>query len=364
MAMAKNNSDREKIRERINRYKKRYYMGALIKGLLIGSGIVLGIFLLITLLESVFHFSSAVRGVLLLSLLGGLGYVIYSYIGKPVLVLLGFRQGMTEEEAATAIGRYFPDVRDRLLNLLQLEREAGEDGSLVRASISQKTDRLRPVEFEKAVDLRTNRKHAKFALAPAALIVIIAIISPRLLPDSSARIIRFNEDFAPEAPFDFTVTNASLQAFKNEDFTFTFSLDGSELPEQSYIIDNERRIKLFPNQNGEYSFVFPKIQRSKNLVLEAAGFTSKIYTIEVVERPDLLGFNVMLEYPAYLGRQNERRANIGNLLIPEGTTLSWSFETQAADAMELKFDEEKVTPEKSSDRVFTYNRTLDETTLY
>ena len=75
------------------------------------------------------------------------------------------------------------------------------------------------------------------------------------------------------------------------------------------------------------------------------------------ERPDLLGFNVFLEYPAYLGRQNERWANIGYLLLPEGTTVSWSFETQATEFMQLKFNEKEVVPEKSSERGWSDQRT-------
>lgn len=324
----------------------------------------MSIFLGITLLESIFRFSSVIRGILLFTFIATFGFILFKYIGNPALVLMGLRNGFHEEEAAKQIGKYFPQVGDRLLNLLQLEKEAAHQGSLVRASIEQRVNSLAPIRFDQAVDYSSNKKNVKYALLPVVAIAAVALISPSLLPSSSERIVNFGEEFAPQAPFSFEITSGDLQAFKNEDFSLQFRLDGSEIPVQSYLIDNQRRIKLFPDANGLYSYTFSKIQRDKNIVIEAAGFTSEIFEIDVVERPDLLGFNVSLVYPEYLGRQKEQRNNSGNLLIPEGTRVTWSFETQAADEMVLQFGDESITPEEMSSTLYSYTRVMDVSSAY
>ena len=61
---------------------------------------------------------------------------------------------LNDEEAAKQIGHFFPSVQDKLLNLLQLEQISDSDNELIIASIDQKTDELKVVSFEKAVEIK------------------------------------------------------------------------------------------------------------------------------------------------------------------------------------------------------------------
>ncbi|MEJ2003683.1 MAG: hypothetical protein P8X57_01680, partial [Cyclobacteriaceae bacterium] len=58
-------SDGSHIIKKINSYRRRYYLRLLTRGLLLGAGILVSIFLFVTLLEAVFHFSSVIRAILL-----------------------------------------------------------------------------------------------------------------------------------------------------------------------------------------------------------------------------------------------------------------------------------------------------------
>ena len=235
---------REHIIGKINHYKRRFYLRLLIRGLLLASAIVLSIFLLVVLLEALFRFSSLIRGLLLLSLIGTLMFVIIKYLGKPVLVMLNLKPGMSEKEAALQIGSFFPKVGDQLLNLLQLQQEANGSRELAEAGILQKLENIRNIPFEKAVDFRENRPYVKYAILPAVIFIALGIVSPALLTEPSERIVKFSREFVPEAPFDFVVSNETLRAFRNEDFNVEFSLKGENIPEHAYLIDKDRRIKL------------------------------------------------------------------------------------------------------------------------
>ncbi len=354
------------INQKIQRYKRRYYYRLLLQGILLGAGILLSIFILVILLEALFHFSSAVRGILLFTLVGTFIFVCIKYLGTPVLVLSGIKTGMSETEAAQSIGKYFPGVGDKLLNLLQLQQEANGSRELAEAGIRQKLEGVNHLEFSEAVDFSQNKPFVKYAIVPTVVLLAVAIISPSLIPDSSTRILRFTTEFVPEAPFTFNVENERLRAFRNEDFELAFRLDGDNIPEHAYLIDKDRRIKLFPDAAGTYRYTYRKIQSDRQFAIEAAGFTSAANEIDVVDRPDLLGFDVSLTYPAYLNRKNERRANAGNLRVPEGTKVTWMFNTQTTDSLSIFFGDEMIpaTALENNSDVFSFSRDLRESQAY
>ena len=71
-----------------------------------------------------------------------------------------------DEDAARQIGKYFPEVQDKLLNLIQLNRAGNAQSALVAATIAQKTKQLSVVRFPIAIDLRKNLRHLKYLAAP------------------------------------------------------------------------------------------------------------------------------------------------------------------------------------------------------
>jgi hypothetical protein len=73
-----------------------------------------------------------------------------------------FRLGkvISHEQASQIIGEHFPNVKDKLLNTLQLNELASQtNNELVTASVEQKTNELRPVSFTNAIDLNKNKKY-------------------------------------------------------------------------------------------------------------------------------------------------------------------------------------------------------------
>ena len=68
---------------------------------------------------------------------------------------------ISHEQAATIIGNHFGNIQDKLLNILQLKKQASsQDGSvdLLLAGIEQKTKEIDLVPFKGAIDLSKNKK--------------------------------------------------------------------------------------------------------------------------------------------------------------------------------------------------------------
>lgn len=351
--------------EKIDEYKRQYYKNLLIKGSLFTLAILLSSFLLLNTIEYFGRFSSVIRGALLFAFIGVALYSLIFWVIKPVLYLLHFNEPLTYEKAANEIGKFFPEVGDRLLNTLQLAQFSEKENALLQASIDQKSQDLKFVRFADAVKISENKKYLKYALPPLVLILLIAAVSPKFFKNSTERIVYFQKDFAEEAPFKFAITNDELKAVKNEDFVLNLKLIGNAVPEAVYLVANDRKFKMSSEDNKTYSFTFSKVQNPVDFHFLASGFKSNEFELELISRPNLLSFDVALNYPSYLNKANEDFNNVGNLVVPEGTTVQWNFKAVNTDSLYLSFDnEDKLLAKDGFGDNFSYVKRLKNSSSY
>lgn len=322
--------------QRIEEYKKRYFQNQLVKGSLFFVALVGSLYLLLNTAEFVGRFGSSGRAVMFFGFLLTILTTLYLFIGKPLLGLYGLRKPLSDDEAARQIGTFFPEVGDKLLNTLQLQRLSSDQNDLMEASLQQRSQQLLITRFANAIQINRNRRFLKYALPPLALIAGILLVNPNFFSTSSTRIVNYNREFAEEAPFQFVVQNKSLKAFRNEDFPLSVRLKGNAIPQDVYLVTNETRFKLEPS-NGLFIYTFDNVQRDLDFHLEASGFRSSDYQVELIDRPAVLNFDVKLVYPAYLNKPAEQLSNVGNLLIPQGTVVTWNFVADHTDSLSLQF---------------------------
>ena len=326
--------------ERIGEYKRKFYLNQLVKGVIFTAAFMLSAYLFVNTLEYFGRFSSAVRATLFYGFFIILGYALIRWVGIPIFHLYGLRKSLSDEDAANQIGNFFPEIGDKLINTLQLRNLSGVHTDLIEASIQQKSKQLMIVRFSDAIKINQNQRYLKYAAYPLAAIALVLIINPRFFASSSDRIIHFEKEYN-DAPFTFKLDNPNLKAFRNEDFTLKVSLAGGALPEAVYVVHNKAKFKLEPEDADTYSYTFKNVQRPIEFQFEAAGYKSNEYELTVAERPSLLSFDVTLNYPAYLGKPAEQLSNVGNLTVPEGTTITWDFNTDATKNMALAFEGDK-----------------------
>jgi len=324
----------------LNAYKKKYYLNTLLRGAIFSLAILSSAYLAFNLLEYYGRFNTPVRIVFFFTFLSLSGFVLVQWIGKPLIKLLSMNKQMSDEEASVQIGRFFPEISDKLLNTLQLKKLSQADNALIQASIAQKTSQLSIIPFSEAVNISENKKRARVLIIPFTIIFLILMFVPQLFVESTNRIIQYNKEFVYPAPFEFIVNNKSLKTFKNEDYELTLSLKGKVIPEVVYIMSNGKRSKMKKTALGNFSFDFRNLQRTEEFLFEAAGYNSEEYTLEVLNRPDLKSFDTYLKFPSYLNKKDEDLKNAGNITVPEGTLISWEFEAVDADKLKLTFSGE------------------------
>jgi hypothetical protein len=326
---------------RIREYRQKYYQNQLLKGIIFSAGLLLTVYLIFNTLEYFGRFSSVVRGMLFFGFLAVLVFSFFQWVVRPLIHLSGLKKPISDETAALRIGSYFPEIGDKLVNTLQLGHLSGSQSDLIEASIRQKSEQLLIVRFSDAIRFNENKKWLKYALYPMAAIAAILLFNPKFFTTSSDRIIHFQKNYT-YAPFSFHLENKDLKAFRNEDFTLKLALKGEALPQDVYLVQNNTRFKLTKETGQNYSYVFKNIQKEVNFSFHAAGFSSDNYRIKVVERPSLLSFDVNLHYPAYLNKPAEGLNNVGNLSVPEGTTIEWNFNTSSTNALGIRFENDSA----------------------
>jgi len=152
---------------KIDTFIRKYYFNNLLRGLIfLGAGLF-SAYVVITVSEYFWNFNTAFRTFLFyFFILLNLGLVCWLII-PSLLAWLSLGKTITHDQAAEIIGRHFYDVKDKLLNTLQLKKLAEGDEQhreLIEASIDQKIETLKPVSFPSAINIRENTKYLKYIL--------------------------------------------------------------------------------------------------------------------------------------------------------------------------------------------------------
>jgi hypothetical protein len=344
---------------KIDEFIRKYYFNKLIRGLIYVSGIAVLFFTFLALVEYYAHMSVLVRTVFFFAYLAVNLFLLVRLIIIPLFNIYKLGKVISYEQASIIIGNHFRDIKDKLINTLQLNQQLKintNEAALIEASINQRIKELRPVPFKAAVDLSENKQYAKFAIIPLLLFSAIYLINPRMIQDGSKRMLAYNAHFEREAPFTFDIRNESLKVPSNEDFVLDVEIKGQEFPAEVYIEIGSSRFKLNKEQKNLHSYTFRNLLNDVEFRLFADGFYSKLYIIDVLPNPELTNFTVSLEYPKYTGKKNELIKNSGDLIIPEGTTVKWNFDTQNADKAEIQFADTLLGLDKTSKGLFSIER--------
>lgn len=351
---------------KLKAYKKKYYLNQLVRGIIFFIASLLSIYLLLTSIEFGIKPGTSGRTLLFFSFIGLFAILFYKWIWVPVSQIYGIKQQISDEEAASQIGLLFPKLKDKLLNTIQLATIDRDDNSLVHASIEKRTEELSLFTFSSGIKLSGNKRYIKYVAYPSVILIGLLIFIPQFLTESTVRLIRYNEEFAPPVLFTISPTSKELFAFRNEDYTLELQVDGSITPDNVYLNSRGRRIKMKAAGPDKFIYTFQKVQSDFSFSAEAGDYSTGNYTLNVHSRPDLKNFNVELSYPKYTQRKNTRLENTGNLNVPEGTMVQWTLNTIESRDASISFDIDSTSLplEMSDNQIFVYKKRLIESTNY
>ena len=148
------------IQTKLQHFIKKFYFNELIKGFLLFFTTGLLYFIIILFVEYFLWLKPLARTILFWIFITVELSLLTLYILIPIVKIIGLKKGITEIQASGIIGNHFPEVNDKLLNMLQLHN-IEQYSELIEASIEQKSKELQPIPFRHAIDFAKNKKFIK-----------------------------------------------------------------------------------------------------------------------------------------------------------------------------------------------------------
>lgn len=324
------------IQRKLEQFIKKYYTNELIKGSILFFSIGLLYFIITLLVEHFLWLQPTSRALLFWTFVLVEIALFSRFIAIPLAKLFRLQKGISFEEASKIIGNHFPQVSDKLLNVIQLNQNQRES-ELLLASIDQKSEELQPVPFKGAIQFGRNIKYLKYAAIPVGIIVLVTYFwDANLFSNSYERVVHYDTAYEPPAPFQFVVLNAELTAVENRNFVLQVKAEGDIVPENAMITFNNEVYYMEQTSPGRFEYIFAQPSENVDFRITSNKVTSKAYVLEVINTPSLLGFEMMLDYPAYTGKRDEVLKSTGNATLPEGTRVVWKVNAKNTDEVHLK----------------------------
>lgn len=332
-------SNYEELISRLDAFIRKYYANQLLRGSLILFICLLAYILTVSVGEYYLYLPVWAKiSIVSLFVIAGLAALVV-WVAMPLSKMAKLGKQISHEQAAVIVGKHFPEVSDKLLNILQLRHHADshESRELALASIDQKAAQLSVVPFTSAVDLGKNKKYLPYLLPLVLVMAFILIAAPKVFSDASERLLQPTKAFEKPAPFRFIVKNKNLQAIRGADYVLQVTVEGNALPADMYIELGSDKLSMQSTGKNEFQYTFRNVTEQFSFRLFAAGFYSQPYIISVAQKPVLKSFNVKIDYPDYTGRKDELRSSMGDVTVPVGTYISWAFIAEYTDEAFIRF---------------------------
>jgi hypothetical protein len=351
----------------LERFKSKFYKNQLLRGALIALAAVLLIFITVVVLEYLGRFHSGVRTFLFYSSILVSSLLLVKYLAIPLYKLSNLGKSMTDDEASSIIGKHFPEVSDKLLNAIQLKRQSPDalkEGDLLLASINQKIAEIKPVNFNSAVNFSENRKYLKYLAIPLVLIGVIVLFQSNILVEGTERILYHKKEFKNQAPFEFILKNKKLEVVKNQEFTIELDIEGNTLPSEVYVNVDGNPVKMKKLSASEYSYNLGNVTRQHEFQFTSGEYYSDNYNLKMLPNPLITGFSAELNFPSYTGLKSKKINNVGDLNIPEGTTVTWKFNTKDVKGLNFTSNGKRLKEFGKSKNSFQYQRRFTRSEVY
>ena len=373
-----------KLIEKIEDFTRKYYLNRLIQGVLVGAVLWIVFYLLINGLEYFSWFPPKGRFVLLLFLLAGSAFVLVYHFFIPLVNLIRFRKKMSVEQASVMIGKFFPEIKDKLLNTIQLSNQmeaskvgpstpstsSGTEGSgtstdnaLLAATIEQRSARLSPIRFSDAVDLRGNLKYLGIFFGSLLILIALMVFLPSFAVQPTQRIVNYEQHFEKPLPYQVEIEQDDIETTQGKEVKFNIRVTGDRIPDAFYVKSELGQQLMTKGSANDFSYTFKNLYNDLTFNVIGGDYTSRPLHITVHPNPTLLSYRCEVRYPAYIHRSNETLDGKTRLIVPQGTNLTFSFTTRDTEQMTVNRDSLTIDL-TAKDDIFEYQFVAGQSTKF
>lgn len=353
--------------QKLDRFIRRYYLNQLIKGsLFFGAGLIILFFLFVTI-EYFGYLGSTARTIIFYSYLGYNLIIFLKYILMPFFGMIKIGRKIKPEQAARIIGKHYKsEVNDSITNVLQLKNfisENSENIHLIIAAIEQKSQRINPVPFHKALPLKSNLRLVPYVIVPLFFVSIFYFFQPAFILEPTTRLVQYDSFFERPKPFNLHIISEK-EGFKNEDHFIEVKASGNVVPEEASILINRGTYRMNAEGGGNFSYIVRNIQQDLEFFIRSHGFVFGPYFINVYEKPSINHFQINVTYPGYTGLTSDSYSNMGDLSVIHASVIEYDFYTNTDSELMFYKEEKRVETKKIREGLHRVNIKASESFEY
>ena len=345
------------LRRRIRATIRRIGLADLTFGLLLTLGVLATLWLLSVAVEAGFWLGTEGRTALFWALVAvAAGLVVY-FLVVPLLRLVGLLRGPSEDEVARRIGARYPEVSDRLVNLLHLSqgRSSRAPSAMLDGAVRTLGETVQPVRFERLEDFRRARRVGRLASLPLVGLLLFLLAAPTTFTNASLRLLSPGAFFERPAPFGLHVQPGDVEVVKGEPVEVTVravpSASRGALPERLTLAVGRpgeaeaEAVTLVADSSGAFHHRIANVRQPLRYRAEAEDVQSAWHEIAVVERPMVRGLQVSLDFPNYTRLPSQRLdPGVGDVTALPGTRVQVEVGVGGPDVREafLQFEDGRL----------------------
>jgi len=323
----------KQLLKKLEAFIRKDYLQLLIFGVQAFIAAVLINFTFYSFLELIANFSSLIRTVLFLLFIVAVLLLLFFFLVKPVIKYIGTIKKDTYFDAAVKVGTNFPDLKDELLNSMQLvsgnEKDSIYSSKLIDAAFRNVYKRVESLDFNSLVNFKSVKKILPYFAAVTIFCLLLILFVPGLNAASS-RLINFDKEFIPPQKFIFIVSPGNSEITKGDDLEISVKVERSVPVELFLLIRMEeeaqyQRQKLTADSTGFYKMPMKNIRSSFTYFAEAEGVNSEFYQISVIDPPVLETFELNIKPPAYSKIPSIIQKDNGNISSLVGTKAEFKI---------------------------------------
>ncbi len=236
--------------QRLSAVNKKELLFKLSKNLIYSFTIFLLLGLLLTILESIFHFDSSVRKIFYWAFLSTSVTSVVYFLINYFLKLSGIIKPLDLISYSKKVGDNFDEIKDKLSNSLSLyktykesEHDTVFSEDLITADIDDINKRAGNVDFGSIINFRKLKKPVLILLASVFLCIASFAIFPSPMFGSVKRILNYNYNYLEnDLGITFEISPGDIEISKGEKVSVTVKINSTK---ENYEIDG---IEFFTKQ--------------------------------------------------------------------------------------------------------------------
>ncbi|MCX6155478.1 MAG: hypothetical protein NT007_15105 [Candidatus Kapabacteria bacterium] len=268
------------------------------------------ILFLFTAIEAIANGDKFFRSIL--ALLLGLSFLSsFIYFNLPAFARFTHNRKPSFEQIALRIGDYYPDLKDKLCNIIQLlsnidDKSVSQELTFAAYDIVRKP--IANADFNVIIEKNELKKSFIFFLIPLGLILVSFIAFPATMGASLGRIVNYNKSYLPPPPFTINIDPENAVLLHGEKADIIVRAKGTAPDQISLLIkeENQENYDVFTlklEKNNTYIYHIASLRNSLVFFGKANWLGSSVTTnngkIKVIERPLIKSFSGKIIFPAY-----------------------------------------------------------------